>query len=93
MAPVCCAGQWQGGGTTALNAATCLDMAVRGRASSSAPQDLVEAVADRADVGISGKGDERDNRLTGLGPLSGIGVGVAVGTAAGLRGSRRVRTA
>jgi hypothetical protein len=66
MALVCCAGQWQGGGTTALN---------------------------RADVGIPGKGDERDNRLTGLGPLSGIGVGVAVGTAAGLRGSRRVRTA
>jgi hypothetical protein len=71
-------------GTTALNAATYLDMAVRGRASSSAPQDLVEAVAGRADVEIPGKGDERDNRLAGLGPLSGIGVGVAVGAAAGL---------
>jgi hypothetical protein len=71
-------------GTTALNAATYLDMAVRGRATSSAPQDLVEAVADRADIEIPGKGDERDNRLAGLGPLSGIGVGVAVGAAAGL---------
>jgi hypothetical protein len=71
-------------GTTALNAATYLDMAVRGRASSSAPQDLVEAVADRADVEIPGHDDERDNRLAGLGPLSGIGVGVVVGAAAGL---------
>jgi hypothetical protein len=71
-------------GTTALNAATYLDMAVRGRASSSAPQDLVEAVADRADVKIPGHGDERANRLAGLGPLSGIGVGVVVGAAAGL---------
>jgi hypothetical protein len=71
-------------GTTALNAATYLDMAVRGRASSSAPQDLVEAVADRADVEIPGHDDERANRLAGLGPLSGIGVGVVVGAAAGL---------
>ena len=71
-------------GATALNAATYLDMAVRGRASSSAPQDLVEAVAGRAGVEIPGKGDERGNRLAGLGPLSGIAVGVAVGTAAGL---------
>lgn len=71
-------------GTTALNATTYLDMAVRGRGSSSAPQDLVEAVADRADVEIPGGDDERDNRLAGLGPLSGIGVGVVVGAMAGL---------
>ncbi|MDQ2874039.1 MAG: hypothetical protein M3Y33_04170 [Actinomycetota bacterium] len=71
-------------GTTALNAAAYVDMAVRGRGSSSAPQDLVEAVADRADVEIPGQGDERDNRLAGLGPLSGISVGVLVGAAAGL---------
>ena len=71
-------------GTTALNAATYLDMAVRGRGSSSAPQDLVAAVADRANLEIPGQGDERDNRLAGLGPLSGIGVGVVVGAVAGL---------
>lgn len=71
-------------GTTALNAATYLDMAVRGRGSSRAPQNLVEAVANRADVKIPGQGDERDNRLAGLGPLAGIGVGVMVGAAAGL---------
>jgi hypothetical protein len=50
-------------GTTALNAATYLDMGVRGRASSSAPQVLVEAVAGRADVEMPGKGDERGQRL------------------------------
>lgn len=71
-------------GTTALNAATYLDMAVRGRGSSSAPADLAEAVAERADVEIPGEGDERDNRLAGLGPLSGTGVGVVVGAAASL---------
>jgi hypothetical protein len=71
-------------GTTALNAATYLDMVVRGRGSSSAPADLAEAVAERADVEIPGEGDERDNRLAGLGPLSGTGVGVVVGAAAGL---------
>lgn len=71
-------------GTTALNAATYLDMAVRGRGSSSAPQDLVEAVAGRADVEIPGHGDERENRLAGLGALAGISVGVAVGAVAGI---------
>lgn len=71
-------------GTTALNAATYLDMAVRGRGSSSAPQELVKAVADRADIGIPGHGDEKDNRLAGLGPLAGTGTGVVVGAAAGL---------
>lgn len=70
-------------GTTALNAVTYLDMAVRGRGSSSAPQDLVEAAADRAGLDVPGEGDERDNRLAGLGPLSGTAVGVAVGTVAG----------
>jgi hypothetical protein len=71
-------------GTTALNAATYLDMAVRGRGSSSAPQDLVAAAAERADVEIPGQGAERDNRLAGLGPLAGTGPGVAVGAAAGV---------
>jgi hypothetical protein len=69
-------------GTTALNAATYLDMAVRGRGSSSAPQDLVKAVADRADIAIPGHSDERDNRLAGLGPLSGAAVGLVVGAGA-----------
>ena len=70
-------------GTTALNAATYLDMAARGRGSSSAPQDQVETVADRADIEIPGQGEERDNRLAGLGPLAGTATGVVVGAVAG----------
>jgi hypothetical protein len=78
-------GLWRGAaGTTALNAATYLDMAVRGRGSSSAPEDLVESAADRAGAEIPGQGEERDNRLAGLGPLSGAAVGIFVGAAAGL---------
>jgi len=37
-------------GTTVLNTVTYLDMAVRGRASSSTPQDTVKAMATRAGV-------------------------------------------
>jgi hypothetical protein len=71
-------------GTTALNATTYLDMAVRGRGSSSTPQQVVEESAERAGVEIPGDEQTRQNRLQGLGPLSGTAVGVAVGAAAGL---------
>ncbi|WP_375482675.1 hypothetical protein [uncultured Jatrophihabitans sp.] len=70
-------------GTTALNATTYLDMAIRGRGTSSAPEDLVEKGAGKAGLPIPGDGEERDNRLAGLGPLSGIAVGTAVGAVAG----------
>ena len=73
-------------GTTALNAAGYLDMAWRGRPASDGPQDLAEQAAQRAGVPIRGDKDKRRNRLQGLGGLSGIGVGVAVGAAAGLIG-------
>ena len=71
-------------GTTALNAATYLDMALRGRPASDSTQQLVEETADKAGFSIPGDKDERGNRLQGLGPLSGIAVGVAVGAVAGL---------
>ena len=71
-------------GTTALNAATYLDMALRGRPTSDSPQQLVEQAAGRANISIPGDQDERGNRLQGLGPLSGIAVGVTVGAVAGL---------
>ena len=73
-------------GTTALNAVTYLDMAVRGRSSSSTPEQLVETVTDKAGATVPGDDDTRQNRLQGLGPLSGIAVGVTVGAAAGLVG-------
>lgn len=71
-------------GTTALNAATYVDMAVRGRPSSSTPEDTVEAMADEVHVRVPGNEDSRGNRLTGLGALVGIAAGVGVGALYGL---------
>lgn len=70
-------------GATALNTATYLDMAVRGRATSSAPEQLADNMAREVGLDIPGKGDVRDNRLEGLGAVLGSGVGVVVGAAAG----------
>ncbi|WP_034262299.1 hypothetical protein [Actinospica robiniae] len=73
-------------GTCALNGATHLDMAVRGRPSSTTPEETAEAVAARANVCIPGAGPDRQARVTGLGALSGIAVGTGVGVlSAGLR--------
>lgn len=74
-------------GTTALNAVTYLDMAVRGRPSSSTPEDTVKELSERAGVPVPGEGDEQENRISGLGPLSGLLAGVGVGA---LLGSTRV---
>jgi hypothetical protein len=71
-------------GTTALNAVTYLDMAVRGRPSSSTPERTVEELAERAHVPIPGQDEERQNRLQGLGPLTGLVAGVGVGVLVGL---------
>lgn len=70
-------------GTTALNAVTYADMAWRGRAASQTPKKSVEEIAKKLDVAIPGDGDKRDNRLMGLGALSGIATGVAVGAVYG----------
>ncbi len=71
-------------GTTALNAATYLDMAVRGRPTSSTPEDTVEALAGVVHARVPGDDDTRPNRLTGLGALTGIAAGVGAGAAYGL---------
>jgi hypothetical protein len=74
-------------GTTALNAATYLDMALRGRPASSTPQESVEKLSESAGVSIPGEREERDNRVAGLGPLMGLVTGVGVGVVLGaLRG-------
>lgn len=74
-------------GTAALDAATYLDMTVRGRGSSSTPQQTIEAIDDRLPVSVPGEGETRDNRVAGLGSLSGIAIGAVFGLArrAGLR--------
>ncbi|MBA2416596.1 MAG: hypothetical protein H0V64_12055 [Geodermatophilaceae bacterium] len=71
-------------GTTALNAVSYLDVAVRARPASSTPEDTVEKLAEKVHVQIPGEGEDRDNRLAGLGPLSGIVTGVGIGTLLGL---------
>ena len=68
-------------GTAALDATTYLDMAVRGRPPSTAPERTVEAMAASVGMEIPGTGDARTHRLRGLGALSGIATGVAVGVA------------
>jgi hypothetical protein len=70
-------------GTTALNAATFADMAVRGRPPSSTQEKAVSAMAEKAGVDIPGEGEEREARLSGFGSLSGIAVGTGVGAVAG----------
>jgi hypothetical protein len=71
-------------GTTALNAVTYLDMAGRGRGTSSTPEQTVEALAEKAHVSIPGDEETRQNRVQGLGPLTGLVAGVGVGVLAGL---------
>ncbi|MFN2519051.1 MAG: hypothetical protein ABR604_08430 [Jatrophihabitantaceae bacterium] len=73
-------------GTTALNAVTYIDMAVRARPPSDTPQQAVAAIAERAGHPVPGHGAEQENRLGGLGPLAGIATGVGIGAAAGLLG-------
>jgi hypothetical protein len=71
-------------GTAALDAATYLDMAVRGRAPSSVPQLAVEKMATHVGADVLGHGDTRQHRVEGLSSLSGIATGVGVGAVLGL---------
>ncbi|MEU4242611.1 hypothetical protein [Actinoplanes sp. NPDC026619] len=71
-------------GTAALNAATYVDMAVRGRGTSSTPEQTVEAIEDRLPVSVPGEGETRSNRISGLGSLTGIATGIGIGAAFGL---------
>src|SRR3954468_3034712 len=71
-------------GATALNAVTYLDMAGRGRPSSSTPEQTVEALAEKAHVPIPGDEQKRRNRVAGLGPLTGLAAGVGIGVLTGL---------
>ncbi|MFI8346957.1 hypothetical protein [Streptomyces sp. NPDC085596] len=71
-------------GTTALDAATYADMALRGRAASDVPAQAADKLADDVGLSVGGSGEQRENRLSGLGALSGIGVGVGVGVVVSL---------
>jgi hypothetical protein len=82
-------------GTTALNAVTYLDMALRGRPASELPEQAVADLARRTGRDVPGHGDLRRNRLQGLGALGGIIVGTCVGAAAAIVApmARRLPTA
>src|SRR3954451_11218463 len=71
-------------GTTALNAVTYLDMVVRGRGTSSTPEDTVEKLAEKAHLEIPGDKEKRQNRIQGLGPMTGLVAGVGMGVVAGV---------
>ncbi|MGK5682023.1 hypothetical protein [Actinoplanes sp. URMC 104] len=71
-------------GSAALNAVTYLDMAIRGRASSSTPEQTVEAIEDHLPVSVPGEGETREHRVAGLGSLTGIVTGVGIGAAFGV---------
>ena len=71
-------------GTTALNAVTYLDMTIRGRGTSSTPEQTVEALAAKAHVPIPGDAEHRQNRIAGLGPITGLAAGIGVGLLTGL---------
>ena len=71
-------------GTVALNATTYADMALRGRPSSIVPSQVVERLAAKAGIDLSGEDSTTQNRKSGLGALSGYVVGLGVGGAYGL---------
>ena len=71
-------------GSTALNAVTYLDMVIRGRGTSSTPEQTVEALAEKAHVQIPGDDETRPNRVHGLGAITGLATGVGVGVVIGL---------
>ena len=69
-------------GTVALDVATYLDMAIRGRSASNAPAQLVDTVAKGLHLSFSSSNDQQaKNRESGLGALLGYvnGLGTGVG--------------
>ncbi len=70
-------------GTAALNVVTYLDMAGRGRASSSLPADAAGDLAGKAHLPL-GTGEPKDHRKEGIGALLGYATGLGVGAAYGL---------
>ncbi|MFA3873455.1 hypothetical protein ABS735_07165 [Streptomyces sp. MMCC 100] len=70
-------------GTSALNAVSYADMAVRGRAASNVPSAVVDRLTARSGHPLPDTAG-RENRLSALGALAGIATGAGVGVAASL---------
>jgi hypothetical protein len=71
-------------GTTTLNVITYLDIAVRGRSTSSTPERTVDAMARLLHLTVPGSGDVLANRISGLGALTGYAAGIGMGLILGL---------
>src|SRR5580693_9675460 len=71
-------------GTTALNAVTYLDMALRGRPASDSPEETVDKLSEATGVSVPGDEQTRANRVAGLGPLTGLLAGVGTGVVLGV---------
>lgn len=78
-------------GTTALDLATGVDMALRARPASDTPTRTVEAAVERLGTSIPGRRGERARRLQGLGGLGGAVTGLGVGALAGALRASGVR--
>jgi hypothetical protein len=76
-------------GTTALNATTYLDMVVRARPPSTTPERTVDRMAALAHTRIPGDEQQRGNRRSGLGALTGIATGAAIGVGYAVLAGRR----
>lgn len=71
-------------GTTALNLVTYLDMVLRGRPSSSTPEETVRRSEELVHVELPGDDDIAANRRSGVGALLGIAAGLGTGALYGL---------
>ncbi|OBG38869.1 hypothetical protein [Mycobacterium sp. E3198] len=71
-------------GTTALDVITYLDIAVRGRPTSTTPERTVEAMSRLFGLTVPGTSDVLANRLLGLGALTGYAAGIGMGVLLGL---------
>ncbi|TDB97514.1 hypothetical protein [Actinomadura sp. 7K534] len=76
-------------GTTALNATTYLDMAIRARGGSSTPEDTVQKLADGAHISLGEEEEKAENRKQGIGALMGYGTGIGAALAYGAITRRR----
>lgn len=70
-------------GTTALNALTYADMALRGRPASTAPEETIRAALATVGVEVPGDARQRQSRLSALGALGGLVTGSALGAVLG----------
>jgi len=71
-------------GTTALNAVTYLDMAVRARPASTTPDDTVQKAQDLIGASLGASEQDAANRRSALGALLGIAAGLGTGALYGL---------